>query len=125
MITKEVSLAGKNITLAYCYGTEIAYKKFTGDDADDFFMQAIPAIQNEKMPDIEKLVYMILSCIVAYYEQESDYPVTDREIMQNVTPQELGFVLGTIIALRAEFYYVPSGEPEDKQRQSEGEEKKE
>ena len=32
MITREVTLCGKQVTLAYCYATEIAYKDLTNED---------------------------------------------------------------------------------------------
>ena len=52
---------------------------------------------------------------MAYSEATGkDIPIKDTDIMIHATPEELGSALGTIIGLRAQFYNIPAGEPEEK-----------
>ena len=114
MITKEITICGKAVTLAYCYATEIAYKNMTNEDMFDYIQKAVEAIQNQRDPDIEKTIYAILACIMAYYEDADKAPVKDSEIMKQATPVEIGTAMLTILSMRSEFYHVPKDEPEDK-----------
>ena len=100
--------------MAYCYATEIAYKNMTNEDMFDYIQKAVEAIQNQRDPDIEKTIYAILACMMAYYEDADKAPVKDSEIMKQATPVEIGTAMLTILSMRSEFYHVPSGEPEDK-----------
>ena len=50
MIHEEITLAGKPVTLGYCYATEIAFKDLAGQDMTDFAMEAVTAFQKERMP---------------------------------------------------------------------------
>ena len=114
MITKEITICGKQVTLAYCYATEIAYKNMTNEDMFDYIQKAVEAIQNQRDPDIEKTIYAILACMMAYYEDADKAPVKDSEIMKQATPVEIGTAMLTILSMRSEFYHVPKDEPEDK-----------
>jgi hypothetical protein len=115
MITKEITIAGKQITLAYCYATEIAYKILSEQEITDFMAEASEAIQAEKMPDIRKSMFVILAAVQAYYEANGEeIPITDKELMYESSPEDIGLALGTIIGLRMKFYHTPAGEPEDK-----------
>ena len=114
MITKEITICGKAVTLAYCYATEIAYKNMTNEDMFDYIQKAVEAIQNQRDPDIEKTIYAILACLMAYYEDADKAPVKDSEIMKLATPVEIGTAMLTILSMRSEFYYVPKDEPEEK-----------
>lgn len=117
MIQKEITICGKQVTLAYCFATEIAYKDLSDEDITAYFEAALPLLQEQKMPDTKKTIYLILACMMAYYEDADKAPIKDSEIMKEATPDEIGTALGTIIGLRAQFYHVPSGEPEDKQEE--------
>ena len=121
MITKEVTICGKKAKVAYCYATEIAYRTLSDEDINDFMAEASNDVASQKMPDIKKSIYLIIAAMVAYYDHPDKCPVQDAELMKEATPADMGTALGTIIACRAEFYHVPAGEPEDKQK--EGEEK--
>ena len=44
-------------------------------------------------------------------------------MMYDATSEEIGMALGTIIGLRAEFYHIPSDEPEDKPKEGDKDEK--
>lgn len=115
MITKEIKLCGKQVTLAYNYATEISYKILSDEDIIDFGQEVVEKIQHEQMPDIRKTIYLILASMQSYYESKGEEcPITDKDLMYECTPQELGVALGTIIGLRSQFYHVPSDEPGDK-----------
>ena len=120
MITKEIQIAGKAVTLGYCYATEIAYKLNADEEITDFLLEAIPIIQQQRMPDAKKVMLLIIASVTSYYEsikkdgEESKAPITDRDIMYDATSEEIGKALGDIITMRAEFYKMPTGEPKDK-----------
>ena len=115
MITKEITICGKQVTLAYCYATEISYKILSDEDIIDFGQEVIEKIQHEQMPDIRKTIFLILAAMNVYYESKGEKaPVSDKELMYECTPQEIGQALGVIIGLRSQFYHVPTDEPQDK-----------
>ena len=116
MITKEITICGKQVTLAYCYATEISYKILSDEDIIDFGQEVVEKIQHEQMPDIRRTIYLIIASMQSYYESKGEQcPITDKELMYECTPKEIGMALGIIIGLRTNFYYVPSDEPEDKE----------
>ena len=114
MITKEITICGKAVTLAYCYATEIAYKDLADEDMLDYAKHALESIQAQRDPDIKRTIFAIIACMMAYYEDAEKAPVKDSDIMKEATPVELGTAMLTILSLRNDFYHVPSGEPEDK-----------
>ena len=115
MITKETTILGKQVTLAYCYATEISYKILTDEDIIDFGQEVVGKIQHDQMPDIKKTIFLILASMQSYYESKGqECPITDKELMYECTPQEICVTLGTIIGLRSKFYHIPSDEPKDK-----------
>lgn len=114
MIKKEITICSKQVTLAYCYATEIAYKDLSDEDMFDYAQHAVEAIQAQRDPDIKKTILAIIACMMAYYEDSDKAPVKDSEIMKQATPVEIGTAMLTIISMRSEFYHVPTGEPEDK-----------
>ena len=57
MKKKEITLAGKHVTVAYCYATEIAYKDLSGQDIADFMGEVGEAIAANKMPDVKKSIF--------------------------------------------------------------------
>ena len=114
MITKEITICGKAVILAYCYATEIAYKDLSDEDMLDYAQAAVEAIQAQRDPDIKKTILAIIACMMAHYEDADKAPVKDSEIMKQATPVEIGTAMLTILSMRSEFYHVPTGEPEDK-----------
>lgn len=115
MKTKTNTICGKDVTLAYCYATEISYKILSDEDINDFVQEVHTALNAEpqRMPDVKKSVLLIIAAAMAYAESKGDKcPVSDKDLMYNATPDELGTALGTIIALRMEFYHVPTDEAE-------------
>ena len=124
MITKEITLCGKQVTLGYCFATEIGYKELTDENIMDFLKEAIPAIQGNQTPDAMKVIKFIIASMISYYESKGEKaPIEDKDLMYDATSEELGLALGTIIGLRAEFYHIPTGEPESKKKEDDGDAK--
>lgn len=113
MITKKVTLCGREVTMAYCYATEIAYKDLSGEDIQDYAIHAASRIQEQKDPDIKKTILAIIAGMMAYYEDADKAPVRDSEIMKDATPVELGTAMLIFLSMRAEFYHT-NDEPEEK-----------
>ena len=81
----------RTVTMGYCYATEIAFKDLAGQDISDFLTEALPLIQENKMPDIKKSIYAILSCMIAYYQSIGEEPpIKDTDLMNAATPLEIG-----------------------------------
>ena len=114
MLTKEITLCGKVVTLAYCYATEIAYKDLSDENIADYIKEAVACIQAETDPDVKHTIYAILACMLAYYQSYGkEAPLTDTDIMNDAKPAELGTAIFTIIGMRMDFYHVPKDEPAD------------
>ena len=123
MIHEEITLAGKPVTLGYCYATEIAYKDLSGEDIAAIIQETIACVNAKpaRMPDAKRSIYLVLAAIMSYYESiDESAPIKDTDLMNDTTPLELGTALGTIINLWAKFYNIPKGEPEDKPTKGKG-----
>ena len=123
MIHEEVTLAGKPVNLGYCYATEIAYKDLSDENITDIIQDTITGINAtpSRMPDAKRSIHLVLAAIIAYYESKGeDAPVKDSELINETSPMEVGKALGTVLSLRAEFYAVPAGEPEEKPAKGKG-----
>lgn len=111
----------RTATMGYCFAAEIAFKDLAGQDINDFMIEAIPLIQDNKMSDIKKSIYAILSCMIAYYQSIGEEPpVKDTDLMNEATPIEIGTAFGTVLKLRGEFYHIPAGEPAEKPAKGKG-----
>ena len=114
MLQKEITLCGRQVTLAYCYATEIAYKDLSDENIADYIKEAVACIQQETDPDVKHTIYAILACMLAYYQSRGEEaPLTDTDLMNDAKPAELGTAIFTIIGLRMDFYHVPKDEPAD------------
>lgn len=114
MITKEITLCNKQVTLAYCYATEIAYKDLADEDMFDYAKHAIESIQKQRDPDIKKTIFAIIACMKAFYDDENQKaPIKDTDIKKQASPVEIGTAFISIIEMRQKFYNVPTGEPEE------------
>lgn len=123
MIHEEITLAGKPVTLGYCYATEIAYKDLSGENIADIIQETIDCInaQPARMPDVKRSIYLVLAAIMAYYQsKDEETSIKDTDLMNETTPLELGTALGTIINLWVQFYNIPKGEPEEKPAKGKG-----
>lgn len=115
MKKKEIKLASKKVTVAYCYATEIAYKDLSGQDIADFMVEVGEALTVNKMPDVKKSIFLLVAAIMSYYEpKKEEAPVSDAQIMTDATPLEMGAAIGAVLSLRSEFYALPEGEPKEK-----------
>lgn len=124
MIQKEINIMGKQVTLAYCYGTEISYKLLADEECTDFIAEVLKCLQENRMPDSRKAIYLIMSAMTAFYESQSQKnPIEDKELIFHASPEDIGMAIGTIAALYIEFYKIPVGEPEDKKKAEESEKK--
>lgn len=114
MKKKEITLCGKQVTLAYCFATEIAFQKYTGVGFDKF-----------DPVNPEHVIYTVLAAILSYYESKNqEMPVKDTDLMYHATPMELTTALTEIFTLRNEWYEVPKGDKKDDQTaDKEGKEK--
>ena len=65
MITKEITICSKQVTLAYCYATEISYKTLSDEDIINFNQEIVEKIQHEQMPDIRKTIFLILASLMS------------------------------------------------------------
>ena len=123
MKIKTITILGKNVTLGDCHATEIGYNLMSDEDVSEFFSHAVACLQDNRMPDIRKTICMIIAAVKAYSEwKEEPASITDRELMYEADPVEVGTALGTILQLRADFYHLPTSEPTGDE--SEGEEQK-
>ena len=125
MITKEITLAGKPVTLSYCYATEIAYKDLSGEDITAIILETAACVnaQPPRMPDAKRSIYLVLAAVMAYYQskdEDAPAPIKDTDLMNDATPLELGTAIGAIITMRSQFYNIPNGEPEDKPAKGKG-----
>ena len=112
MLQKEITLCGRQVTLAYCYATEIAYKDLSDENIADYIKEAVACIQEETDPDVKHTIYAILACMLAYYQSRGEEaPLTDTDLMNDAKPAELGTAIFTIIGMRMDFYHVPKDEP--------------
>lgn len=121
METKTTTINGKQVTLGYCFATEINYSKFTnGENASIFIpettkkLDALTKGDITSMPDIEKCIYLILAAAIAYYQSKGEEcPITADDIMFTPKSSELYEALGQVILLYGQFYNLV-GEPKPK-----------
>ena len=115
METKTITINGKQVTLGYCYATEIAFQTLAEENIQTFLQAAVQAVDKKQMPDIRKSIFLILASISSYYESKGEpFPIEDKDLMYSTDPETLGLALGTVISLWAKFYKIPTGEPEPK-----------
>lgn len=113
MTQKTITIAGKQVGIAYCFATEIAFKTLTGNN-----------IEEADVTNLEQVVYLILAAISAYYqEQEAEAPVTDKDIIYRAKPKELIEALTAVLAMRAEWYDSPKGETTEEEPKDESKRK--
>ena len=124
MIKKEITLCGKQVTLAYCFATEIEYKRLANRNKkkneefeyiDDFISDAIKQLQKGRMPDPERSNYAILAAIKAWCDDQGikESPINENDLKFHTNPQEAAEAIGTVIGIRSDFYYVPAGEKKE------------
>jgi hypothetical protein len=104
MKTKQITLCGQQVTIGYCFATEIAFRKYTGVSVEDM---------DAKNP--EHIIYLILSAMIAYYEAEKlELPIKDTDLMYKSNPTEMIQAVASVFELNREWYAVPKGDTTDK-----------
>ena len=109
MLTKEITIAGKQVTLGYCFATEIGFKTLADKDLTQFIHEVAAGFAAEPKvePDKETVIRAIVASVVSYYESKGEEPaITDRDLMYEATVVELSTALGYIIQMFAEFYNI-------------------
>ena len=123
METKTTTINGKQVTLAYCYATEINYSNFTNGENASIFIQetakkidALTKGDATAQPDIEKCIYLILAAAIAYSKSKGeDCPITADDFLFSDNPNELYETLSQVILLYGSFYHlIPSEQPKKK-----------
>lgn len=121
MVQETIQLCGKDVTLAYCYATEISFKLLADEEIHDFLREATTKVQSQQMPDIRKAIFLILAAASAYYESKGEeLPIADKDLMNDCGPDEFGTALGTVIRLYMEFYHLPGSEAAKVAKEAEG-----
>ena len=117
MITKQVKIAGKDVTLAYCIGTEIAFHGMAGIEFKDFVQEAAV----KKTSDPRYVIHAILAAAITYAQSKGiDEPITDKDLMFEATNEELTEALVEITKMFAEWYKLPLGEEQKAKKGSKG-----
>lgn len=123
METKIATINGKQVTLGYCYATEINYSNFTkGENASVFIsttatkLDALSKGDATAQPDVEKCIYLILAAAIAYYQSKGEKcPITADDFLFTDNPTELYEALSQVILLYGSFYnLIPSEQPKKK-----------
>ena len=129
METKTITINGKEVTLCYCYATEINFAKLTdGENASVFIQEtakkldALSKGDATAQPDIEKCILLILSAGLAYYHSKGEgCPIMDDDLLYTNDPTELYTALAQIVLLYGSFYkLLPGDEPKTKGKGSKG-----
>ena len=123
METKTTTINGKEVTLCYCYATEINFAKLTdGGNASVFIhetakkVDALSKGDATAQPDIEKCICLVLAAAIAYYKSKGEEcPITDEDLLFSNSPTELYEAVGAVIMLYGSFYkLLPGDEPKTK-----------
>lgn len=106
MVSKEIKLCGKNVYVAYCYATEIAFYNNTETLIDDFMKKV-----QEKVLEPNKVAYLIIAAITAYYQAKGEEPpVTDKEILFESEASDIFTAFGKIVQLYTQWRTLPADE---------------
>lgn len=123
MNTKKIKIAGKDVNLAYCFATEVNFKLLADSEINDFIIEVAEAITAtpQRLPDIRKSIFLIIASAQSYYNaQDEEMKIIDKDLLFKAKPIELGTAIGTILALRSNFYKTPEGEPKPKDGKGKG-----
>lgn len=102
MTQTKITLAGKEIQMAYCFATEITFRNYTGINIED-----------SEHTNPEHVVYTILSGILAYYKGNGlEVPIKDTDIIYQAEPAELVTAYNEFLRIRKEWYNVPETDKE-------------
>lgn len=133
MKTKEITICGKQVTLAYCYATEIIYRDIAGEDIIDYVKHVADCISNNEDPDPKRTLCAILSSSMAYDQSQAkddgkEVPeqLTFMHLAKEAMPTDVILATVAVLDLRRQFYHVAKADEEEiKADEKEGEEKNE
>lgn len=109
----QVKIAGKKVGMAYCYATEIAFYDYTGETVNEF----IDEIKVSEKPAPKKILYLVLSAIMAYYESKNEEsPVRDTDLMFNAEMSEVIDAFSQVLYLFKKWYKIPETQIENKKK---------
>ena len=127
MVQQQIKLCGKEITIGYCFATEINFANFTeGDNAPRFIADAATKMDaltkgGTDTPDIRKAIYIILSAALAYYSSiDQELPISDKDLMFCDDPSEIYTALSAVIILYGKFYKLIPSEAEKAKKSQKG-----
>lgn len=129
MKKKKVKIAGKQVWLAYCYATELAFYDMTDTDINDFFKEFFSPNKEEDEEEKKKkeshklklILYAIFAAAFSYSESvEKDCEIDHKTLMFHAKPAEITDAFACVIELRNEWYKLPS---DDKPKKDEDGEK--
>ena len=83
MIKREITICGKQVTLGYCFATEIGYRANADEDIETFITEVVEMFTNHQaVPDRQKCIYLIYASILAYYQsRKEDTPISAEDMM--------------------------------------------
>ena len=127
MVQQQIKLCGKEISVGYCFATEINYTNLTdGDNSHRYIAEAATKLDALKkggteIPDVKKAIYLILSAALAYSSsKDEEMPLVDKDLMFAEDPTEIWTALGTVILLYGQFYHLIPAEAEKIKKSQKG-----
>lgn len=115
--TKTITIAGKQVNIAYCFGMDILFHGFTGMDFATYLTQT--AAQKTTTP--KDILYAILAAAMAYAEMnETEAPITDKDILFHASQQEITNAFKEVVAVYMEWHNLPAGEQADTKQEGNG-----
>lgn len=110
METKTIKIAGKDVVLAYCIGTEILFHDLAGIEFKDF----IKEVSVKQTSDPKNIIYAILAASMAYSQYNGiDEQINDKDLMFTATNEELTDALVEITKMFMAWYKLPIGEAKE------------
>ena len=115
MKEKEITIAGKQVHITYCYATEIAFADLAGKDIQQFFNE----ITNPTAATQRDVFNLIIASATPYYSQRGEEVPKGfaDDIMYSADPSDITKAVEAIISLRAEWYKLPASEEKKDQKE--------
>ena len=124
MKKKKVKIAGKQVWLAYCYATELAFYNLADIDINDFFVNFFsPNNEGDEQKRKEKeyikrkrIMFAIVAAAYAYSKSiDKDAEPDENIVMFDAKPNEITDAFSCVIELRNEWYKLPSDDKPKKE----------
>lgn len=97
MKTKEITLCGQQVKVAYCAASENGFEDISGKSIND-----LDFTKNKDM------LMLSAACIIApYAENGEESPIEMKQLLYEATPNEITELYLTVINLRNEWYGIP------------------